>query len=612
VLRCCARLQKCGQDPAVSTFVSRKGTVNFLGISGLETSVPFKQEQWPGLETREYRISQGHDSAAALVVDGQIIAAAAQERFSRKKHTGAFPIDAIQFCLREAGLSMQDMTEIAHGFDYSPFRPLYSLDADSSKLYQQVFSKEAFVQQVHRYFPDFCETKIQPVGHHLAHAASTAFTSGWDECLTVVNDAMGEVQSLTAFQFRDGDLVKLHEISATDSIGILYSLVTLHLGFEFNSDEYKIMGLAPYGDPQRFRAFFENAAELRPDGSIRIPVLRLNRSREERENYLATRAYLDEHLIARRAPDAEITQEHKDVAAALQECLDRVVLHVCGHFGKQTKMRRIALAGGVALNCTANGKLIDSGIFDEVYIQPAAGDDGTALGAALYRASLCEEVRNERMPVPLLGPVYALPCIEQAIAKYATRISVTRFDSLAATCGAAAKLIADGRVVAWYRGRMEYGPRALGNRSILADPGHPAMRDRINAMVKMREAFRPFAPACSAEQAHRWFDVAPGTQMPYMITVVDVRPEHRASLPAITHVNGSARLQTVSATDNPDFHHLLGAVGLTTGREMVLNTSFNVKGQPIVNTPEEAIETFLSTGIEFLFLENLLVARRNC
>jgi len=585
--------------------------VNLLGISGLEASAPFKQESWPGLDPREYRIAQGYDSAAALVVDGKLIAAAAQERFSRKKHTGDFPIDAIQFCLREAGLGIEDVAEIAHGFDYLPFQQLYSLDPDSSRLYQRVFSKEALVRQVRRSFPDFPAEKIQPVGHHLAHAASAAFTSGWNECLVVVNDAMGEVQSLTVYQFRGGEFKKLREIPANDSIGILYSLVTLHLGFDFNSDEYKIMGLAPYGDPKRCRAFFEKTVELRPDGSIRIPILRLNRSREERENYLATRIHLDEHLVARRAPDAEITQEHKDVAAALQECLDRVVLHVCGHFGKQTGLRHIALAGGVALNCTANGKLIDSGIFDEVYIQPAAGDDGTALGAALYRASLSGEVHNERMPVPLLGPAYPIPCIEKAIEKYASQVTVTAFESLDRACSEAAKMIAEGRVIAWYRGRMEYGPRALGNRSILADPGHPAMRDRINAMVKMREAFRPFAPACSQEQAHRWFEVAPGTQMPYMITVVDVRPEHRASLPAITHVNGSARLQTVSAKDNPDFHHLLQAVGRTTGREMVLNTSFNVKGQPIVNSPEEAIETFLGTGIEFLFLENRIVTRRN-
>lgn len=586
--------------------------VNFLGISGLETSVPFKRKQWPGLDPREYRISQGHDSAAALIVNGNLIAAAEQERFSRRKHTGEFPIDAIEFCLREAGIALEDVDEIAHGFDYAPFRPLYSLDPESARLYDEVFSKEALIRQVRRHYPEFPEERIQPVNHHLAHAASAAFTSGWDECLVVVNDAMGEVQSLTVFHFRDGELEKLREIPANDSIGVLYSLVTLHLGFDFNSDEYKIMGLAPYGDPARFRGFFENAVELRSDGSIRIPILRLNRSREERENYLATRARLDERLIARRAPEADITQEHKDAAAALQECLDRAVLHVCGYFGKHAGMRHIAMAGGVALNCTANGRLIDSGLFDEVYIQPAAGDDGTALGAALYRASLCEDVRNERMPVPLLGPAYAFPCVEKAIQKFSGQVTMTRFASLDETCAEAARLIAEGRVIAWFRGRMEYGPRALGNRSILADPGHPAMRDRINAMVKMREAFRPFAPACSVEEAHRWFRVAPGTHMPYMITVVDVRPEHRASLPAITHINGTARLQTVSENDNSDFHRLLTAVGKTTGRQMVLNTSFNVKGQPIVNTPEEAIETFLRTGIEFLFLENRILARRNC
>ncbi len=286
-----------------------------------------------------------------------------------------------------------------------------------------------------------------------------------------------------------------------------------------------------------------------------------------------------------------------------------MVLHVCGHFAEQTGLRRIALAGGVALNCTANGKLMSSGLFDEVYVQPVAGDDGTALGAALYRTSLAGEVPNHRLPAPLFGPHYSTSDIEAALHRFGDKIEWQHLNSLEATCACAAKLIADGRVIAWYRGRMEYGPRALGNRSILADPGHPEMRDRINAMVKKREAFRPFAPACSVEEAHRWFDVAPGAEHPYMISVVDVRPEVRALLPAITHVNGSARLQTVSVNDNPDFHALLLAVGETTGRQMVLNTSFNVKGQPIVNTPDEAIETFLGTGIEFLFMENCHVTR---
>jgi carbamoyltransferase len=580
-----------------------------LGISGLENSIPFKRETWPGMEEREYRIAQGMDAAAALVVDGRLVAAAEQERFNGKKATGNFPIDAIRFCLKESGIKINEIDEIAHGFDYAPYRDLYLRDEVSAKLYNKVFSREALLAQVRRDLPGFPEEKVFSVGHHIAHAASAAYTSGWDECLVVVNDAMGEIESLSVYDFEDGYLEKIHTVGANDSMGILYSLVTLHLGFDFNSDEYKIMGLAPYGKPARFRKFFKQAVELRDDGSIRIPMLKLNRAREERENYTATRAYLDKHLIPRRNPSDPITSDHEDVAAALQECLDKVILHVCGHFAEQTGLRRIALAGGVALNCTANGKLMRSGLFDEVYVQPVAGDDGVALGAALYRTSLTREIPNHRLPAPLFGPHYSSSDIEAALQRFGDKIKWQRFDSLAATCASAAQLIAEGRVIAWYRGRMEYGPRALGNRSILADPGHPEMRDRINAMVKKREAFRPFAPACTVEEANLWFDVTPGEEHPYMISVVDVLPEARAQLPAITHVNGSARLQTVSRKDNADFHALLVAVGKTTGRQMVLNTSFNVKGQPIVNTPDEAIETFLGTGIEFLFLENFHVTR---
>jgi carbamoyltransferase len=425
----------------------------------------------------------------------------------------------------------------------------------------------------------------------------------------VVIDGMGEAHSATAYHAHGNQIDKLQEITAKDSIGILYSVITLHLGFDFNSDEYKIMGLAPYGDPARYRHFFEQAVELLDNGTIRIPILRLNEQREDRETYGATRRYLEEHLIPKRAPDSEINDDHRDVAAALQECLDKVMLHICGHFGRATRLRRLAMAGGVALNCTANGKLLQSGIFDDIYVQPAAGDDGTALGAALWRASRNGGVRNYRFPVPFYGPAATQAEIDAAIAQTGSRIEVTRFASLQEACAEAAQLIKQGRVLGWYRGRMEFGPRALGHRSILADPGHAEMRDRINAMVKMREAFRPFAPAVSLEQVQDWFEVPRGMELPYMIMTADVRPQYRAVLPAITHVNGSARVQTVSAKDNCEFHELLKAVGRATGREMVLNTSFNIKGQPIVNTPREAIDTFLGTGIEYLFLENTLIRR---
>lgn len=585
--------------------------MKILGISGLENSVAFKKALWPGLDEREYRISQGHDSAAALLIDGVLVAAAAEERFSRKKHTGDFPAGAIKYCLSEARLSVGDIDELAHGFNYMRYSWLYAREPEALRQYREVFSKEALLALVERDMPGFPPERVHQVSHHLAHAASAYFTSGWDECLVIVMDGMGELHSATVYHGHDGRLDKLHSISMQDSIGVLYSLVTLHLGFDFNSDEYKIMGLAPYGDPGRFRPFFEQAIELGDNGSIRIPMLRMNRTRDERENYLRTRSYLSENLIKERHPEDEITDEQRDVAAGLQECLDKTVQHLCGHFAARTGLRRLALAGGVALNCTANGKLLQAGLFDEIYVQPAAGDDGTALGSALYRAALAQEVKNTRMRVPFYGPAYSAQDIDAALASFDEQIKVVRFKTQTETFAAAARLIADGRVVAWYRGRMEYGPRALGHRSILADPGHPEMRDRINTMVKMREAFRPFAPAVSIEQVHQWFKVPPMTELPYMIMTIDVREQHRSALPAITHVNGSARVQTVSAHDNEDFHALLRAVGATTGREMVLNTSFNVKGQPIVNTPQEALDTFLRTGIEYLFLENVLVARRS-
>ena len=584
--------------------------MNILGISGLENAVAFKKSHWPGLDEREYRISQGHDAAAALVVDGVPVAAAAEERFDRRKHSAQFPANAIDYCLGQAGLALDDIDLIAHSFDYAPFQRAYSIDPITAQLYAEVCSPDALVALVDRDLPGFPPERVQHVNHHLAHAASAYYTSGWDDCLVIVVDAMGEGHSASVYRGCRGKLALAARIPALDSIGVLYSLVTLHLGFDFNSDEYKIMGLAPYGDPARFRAFFEEAVHLCPDGSVRIPVLRLNQTREERENYTATRRYLEERLLPARRPEEEITDDHRDAAAALQECLDRVMLHICGHFGAVTGSRRLALAGGVALNCTANGRLVQSGLFDEIYVQPAAGDDGSALGAALLRAAQAGEINNVRFPTPFLGPAYSHREIETALAEFDDRIEIHRSSSLGQTCAEAARMIAAGRVIAWYRGRMEFGPRALGHRSILADPSRPEMRDRINAMVKMREAFRPFAPAVTLEQVHQWFEVPPGTELPYMITTVDVREEFRAQLPAITHVNGSARVQTVSPVDNSEFHALLKVVGRITGREMVLNTSFNVKGQPIVNTPREALETFLGTGIEYLFLENVRVGRR--
>jgi carbamoyltransferase len=584
--------------------------MNVIGVSGIEGTTEFKRRHWPDLDERDYRISQGHDSAAALVVDGEFVVGVAEERISRRKHTGDFPVGAIGACLAHAGLQLGDVDEIAHSFDYSPYKAIYEFDPVSSELYRDVLCREAFVARVRGAFPEFPVEKIEHVDHHLAHAASAYLTSGFEDCLVMVLDGMGEAHGVTVYRGSEGRLEPVHRIFATDSIGIFYSVLTLHLGFDFNSDEYKIMGLAPYGDPERFRSFFDDAVVLKQDGGWAIPPLKLGGTHRERESYLPTRRHLAERLIAPREPDTEIASEHRDVAAGLQSCLDRAILHIGSHFGKRLGLRRLALAGGVALNTTANGRLLASGAFDEIYVQPAASDDGSALGAALYRASCGGHVSNRRSPVPFYGPAHPVAAIERAVNDLDAHVEVTRLASTEDAYEAAAGLIAAGEVVAWYRGRMEFGPRALGHRSILADPSRPEMRDRVNALVKMREAFRPFAPAVSLEEVHRWFEVAPGTELPHMTVNVDVRPEHRADLPAITHVDGSARVQTVSAGDNMDFHKLLVAVGRRTGREMVLNTSFNVKGQAIVNTPVEAIETFLGTGIEALFLGDVLVRKR--
>jgi carbamoyltransferase len=584
--------------------------VNILGISGIDGTVAFKRQHWPGFEEREYRISQGHDAAAALVVDGECVAAVAEERVTRTKHTGAFPSGAIDACLAVAGIELEEVDEIAHSFDYAAYRALYAVDKENSELYREVLSREAFAEHVRRRLPEAKADSVRHVDHHTAHAASAAFTSGWHDCAVVVIDGMGEAHGATAYHMRDGQLEPLLRIPASDSIGILYSVVTLHLGFDFNSDEYKIMGLAPYGDPERFAAFFEDAVRLQADGTWKIPLLRHNQTRLDREFHLGVRNHLSTHLITARTPEGPIEGVHEDVAAALQQCLDRTILHLCAEVRRRVDLPRLALAGGVALNTTANARLQAAGIFDEIYVQPAAGDDGSALGAALYRSALAKSILNRRSPVPFYGPSYPDDCAETALATFADRLDVTPLPSFDAACEAAAKCIAAGEVIGWYRGRMEFGPRALGNRSILSDPSRPEMRDRVNAMVKLREAFRPFAPAVTLEQAHTWFDVPPGTEFPYMIANVQVRPQHRATLPAVTHVDGSARLQTVSPVDNAEFHGLLRAVGRHTGREIVLNTSFNVRGQPIVNTPHEAVETFLNTGIEALFLQNSLVRKR--
>ena len=587
-------------------------TFNVLGISGLPTAWDFKAKQWPELDKREYRIVQGQDAAASLVMDGEIIAAAAEERFNGKKHTSDFPVAAIQYCLDEAGLKLGDIDEISHCFDYRPYRTLLSLNEISARRYEQVYAPEVIKKHFQENFEGLSpDTRFTNIEHHLAHAASAYHTSGWDTCLTIVSDGMGELDATSIWQAKNGKLEKLHSITAKNSIGIFYSIFTLHLGFEFNNDEYKVMGLAPYGDPERYRSFFDEAVQFRENGSLHIPLLHLNKTAEELETYSRSRQYIAKNLIAPRVPGGHLSQDHKDVAAALQECLNRTMSSICEHFSKLTGMTRLAMAGGVALNCSANRKLRESEILRSVYIQPAAGDDGASLGAALASASQHVKIPKTRMPSAYLGPKSEKNTVEALLAGRTADVDYRAFQSFDEQCQVAARLISEGSIIAWHRGRMEFGPRALGNRSILADPSRPDMQDRINALIKKRESFRPFAPAVTLDQAHKWFNIEEGTELPYMLFTVQVRDEHQMELPAITHVDGSARIQTVSADSNRDFYLLLKKVGELTGREIVLNTSFNIQGQPIVNTAKEAVATLITSGIDALFLESCMVTLKS-
>lgn len=584
--------------------------MNVLGFSGLQNSVPFKKRELPHLPPRAYRIVQGLDSAAALVDRGGIRAAAAEERFTREKGTGAFPAHAIRYCLASGRLTPGDIDYVAHSFCYEPTRSLYE-GSDSTfrkRQFREVYSPDVQLRLFRETFPGIdWEDKLVHVPHHLAHAASTFYLSGFAESLILVADGAGEVESTTVALGAGAEITVLKQIPALHSLGILYGVVTLYLGFEMGSDEYKVMGLAPYGDARRYFTTFMDLIHLQDDGGYTIPVVGRNKSLEERETYGGTIGLLTEKFGPARLPEASIDQRHMDVAAGVQAALQATLFHVLRHFKQQTGQQNLCMAGGVALNCSANGVIRRSRMFKGMFIQPAAGDDGSALGAALYvQRQRDPAVRFPRMGLPLWGPAYDDRSIELALSRYECEHAFfERFDDLAREV---ARRIAEGEIIGWFQGAMEFGPRALGSRSILADPRDPGMRDRINALVKKREAFRPFAPAVIAEAAAEYFDITPGDEATYscMLFVAQVRDRFREQFPAVTHVDGSARAQTVTREDNPRFWTLLHRLRDTTGSPVVLNTSFNVRGQPIVCTPEEGIETFLAAGLDALAIGNHL------
>jgi carbamoyltransferase len=582
-----------------------------LGYSGLNDSVHYARRN-ADLRPGEERMVQGLDSAAALLVDGRVVAAAAEERFSGEKHTNAFPAESIRFCLDAAGISAEHLDGVAHGFNYRRYAALFrSFDAE---YYGSVLAPE---RQVELWAQRFGRPprSFSPVDHHLAHAASAYFQSGFDEALCLVADGMGEVTSLTIYAARGGELTPLISFPIKASIGILYSIVTVHLGFKFNADEYKVMGLAPYGDPARYRNVFAEITELGTDGQYELHLDRL--SGDKSPTYRGVLRYLADRVISPPPTSESLPQAHCDFAAAVQECLETVLFHVLSYWRQRTGFKHLCYAGGVALNCTFNGKLLagrfgGEHLFDDMFVQPAAGDDGSALGAAFAVARQRGEQLAEanHRELPMYGPAYTRGAIVAALERFSAEIRVTDLGSENAAAEDAARAIADDAVVAWFQGRMEYGPRALGNRSILANPMRPDVKERLNRIIKLREGFRPFAPAATAERAHHYFAYQPSAMFDYMLAICEVRPDWRARLPGITHVDGSARLQTVRAEGNPLFHRLITHFGEITGIHCVVNTSFNVRGQPMIVSPEIAIATFLKVRIDGLYLGQFRVQKR--
>lgn len=540
-----------------------------------------------------------HDAAAVLLDGPRIVAAIEEERLDRIKHSNCFPERAIRACLEIGGMSLSDVDRIAlaygeawpqewarRAFLEDPTRPV-SVDASLrvSRLFRDTFAEDV-------------GDRLRFCHHHIAHAWSAYVFSGFDHAVVMTIDGMGDDCSGMILLAGDGRLEVLRKIPVSQSLGALYTDVIQLIGF-FTFDEYKAMGLAPYGDPSRYQELFREGYRLLPEGRYVVDARAAWLDRFSKAGLLAG---------ARRAGQP-FAQPHMDVAAALQRTLERITIHVLTHFRATTGAEHLCLAGGVAHNCSLNGRILASGLFRGVFVQPAAHDAGAALGAALSVATGNEPVRTRTMPVPYLGRhIGTEDDIRRHLQDWSRFVDVERLDDVAS---ATASLLAGGAIVGWVQGRSEFGPRALGNRSIFGDPRPAANRDRINAMVKKREGFRPFAASVLAEEAGTYFDLPDTcTSFSFMTYVVPVRSEWRIGLGAITHVDGSSRIQTVSRQDNPLFWRLIDSFRRETGVALLLNTSFNSNAEPIVDSVEDAVTCYLTSGLDFLVVGNCLVRRR--
>jgi carbamoyltransferase len=540
-----------------------------------------------------------HDSACCLLQDGVLKAAAQQERFSRRKHDASTPKDAFRYCLRAADLSIRDVDCIAYYED--PTKKLgRQLASDVSaqqleRLWRRAKLPELEIREVLGY-----EGPIEVVDHHQAHAASAFAFSGFDEAATLTVDGVGEWATTTYGIGRGAALELFEEVRFPDSLGLLYSTITNYLGFSVNDGEYKVMGLAPYGAPtllDRLRRLIESG----PGGQYRLSLEYFDFERSDR---MFTDALAELLGGGPREPREPITPFHQDLARSLQALTEETLLEKVRYLFERTRVEALCLAGGVALNCVANGRIRREGPFADMFVQPAAGDAGGAVGAAaLAHMKLTGRAMRSRMKSAALGPKYSN---EDIAAFLSGKVAADDFSGREhALVESEAGHLAAGKVIGWFHGRMEFGPRALGSRSILADPRGATMRDEINARIKRREDFRPFAPCVLEERAAEHFDLTHPS--PFMLETCPVRSP--LLLPAITHVDGSARVQTINRVTSPRVARLLDAFARRTGCPMLLNTSFNMKDEPIVCSPLDAFECFVRAGIDVLVLEDFVVDR---
>jgi len=585
-----------------------------------------------------------HDSAAAYVEDGRILAAAQEERFSRKKHDAGFPRAAIEYCLGEAGRQLDEVDFVV--FYDKPFLKFERLvetylafaprgfksfrKALPLWLKEKLFQKSLIKQELHQHASEFdWSNRLLFAEHHQSHAASAFFPSPFDDAVVLTMDGVGEWATTSVAIGRGNSLETIREIHFPHSLGLLYSAFTYHTGFKVNSGEYKVMGLAPYGTPRYVDRILDNLIDLKPDGSFR-----LNQDYFEYCTGLRmTNGKFDDLFGGpARGPEELLTQRHMDLAASVQAVTEEVVLRLTRSLSQETGIRNLCLAGGVALNCVANGKVLRDGAFERVWIQPAAGDAGGALGAAL--AAHHVHLGNERntnndldsMAGGYLGPEYSTTEVRRDLDAAGAKYSEVNDEELISRT---ADALAEGKAVGWMQGRMEFGPRALGARSILADPRSPSMQKMLNLKVKYRESFRPFAPSVLSEYVSDWFELE--SDSPYMLLVADVverrrrnmSPDEeamfgidklnvaRSEIPAVTHVDYSARVQTVHRETNPRFHALISAFKDRTGCPVLVNTSFNVRGEPIVCAPIDAFNCFMGTEIDMLVASNCILRKED-